>query len=627
MANFAHLHMHSSYSILDSISKVSDIVKRLKEHGAKQAALTEHGNMASAPEFYMECKKAGIQAIPAEEFYFVPDASEHKEEAAEGTGKKTAHHLILLAMDDEGWKNLKILNTQANRKFYYVPRIDYKDLEQYSNGLICLTACLKGIVPHNIAIENYEEAAMHARKLKSIFGDRFYLETQDGGLDIQPKVNEVMRTIGKHLEIPIVGCQDAHYVDRNDVEAHEALWAIRTGDTFDKPVGYGKGKEFRPYYSTKEYWLKSLEQILNEPLTSQGGEKRATTLLQSELEMSQVIAERCKPVAIDGKMHLPRYEFVPEIANGCATNCHIETEVYGHTEDLTSFNYLIQLVIDGYEDRFGHQFFNATQEYRERIEKEMGDIKLAKLADYFLIVWDIVSWARSEGVPIGPGRGSAAGSLVSYCLKITNINPIEYGLIWERFYNAGRVGSLADIDLDFAASRRDDVLNYMRNRFGENRVAQMVTYNTMAPKAALKDAAKILGSKGIPSADDRNVMTRLVPDKPKDISDAVERSDELKKYQDNNPRLFDIAKKLEGCPRSSGKHAAGIIISDEPFDVGSIPLRWDTKNKIQITEWDGETLDKLGYLKVDILGIETLDILNDIAVAINKEIKDARNSC
>lgn len=620
MANMAHLHMHSSYSILDSVSKTSDIAKRLKSYGATHAALTEHGNMASGPEFYNECKKHGIQMIPAEEFYFVPDASEHKEDAAEGTGKRTAHHLILMAMDDEGWKNLKILNTEANKKFYYVPRIDYKDLEKYANGIICLTACLKGIIPHNLAIENFEEAAGHARKLKSIFGDRFYLETQDGGLEVQPKINQQMRMLGEHLDIKIVACQDAHYVDRDDVEAHEALWAIRTRDTFDKPVGYGKGKEFRPYYSTKEYWLKDLKDMLDSPLTTDKGEKRSTTLLQSEIEMSQIIAERCKPVKIDGKMHLPKYEFIPEVAAGCATKCHSEQDGHGHTEDLTSFNYLTQLIYDGYEVRFGHSFWDAPEEYRKRIEKELADIKLAKLADYFLIVWDIVNWARSSLIPIGPGRGSAAGSLVSYCLKITNIDPIKYGLIWERFYNAGRVGSLADIDLDFSAARREEVITYMKNRFGENRVAQMVTFNTLGTKAALKDTAKVLGSQGM-SFEDSNVMTRYVPDKPKNIDDAVERNEKLKEYEEKNPRLFSIARKLEGCPKSSGKHAAGVIIADEPFENGGIPLRWDTKNKTQITEWDGETLDKLGYLKIDVLGINTLDILDDIAKDVNGEIK------
>lgn len=623
MSNFAHLHMHSAYSILDSVSKVSDIVKRLKEQGSTHAALTEHGNLASQPEFYAECKKSNLQMIPACEFYMTTDANKKTEEGVEGgRGKRTAHHLILLAMNENGWRNIKLLNTQANRQFYYVPRIDYKDLQQHGSDIICMTACLKGIVPHHLAIDEFDIAAEHARRLKSIFEDRFYLEVQDGGLDVQPKVNKAMRALSEHLSIPIVGAQDAHYVDRNDVEAHEALWAIRTQDTFDQPVGYGKGKEFRPYYRTREYWLKSMEEILGEELTTEGGERRRTDLRQSELEMSQVIAERCKPVPIDSRMHLPRYEFVPEVALGCATKCHTETDGHGHTEDLTAFNYLMQLVIDGYEGRYGHPYFEASKEYRERVEKEMGDIKLAKLADYFLIIWDICSWARSQGIPAGPGRGSAAGSLVSYCLRITKIDPMKYGLIWERFYNAGRIGSLADIDLDFSKARREEVISYMRNRFGENRVAQMVTFNTLGVKAALKDTSKVLGSQGM-SFEDANLMTRYVPDKPKDIDDAVARNDKLKEYKDKNPRLFSIAEKLEGCPKSAGKHAAGIIISDEPFTSGSIPLRRDSKDKKGglITEWDGDTMDRLGYLKVDILGLDMLDILEDVAKEVNRKTK------
>jgi DNA polymerase-3 subunit alpha len=621
VGNLSQIHLHSSFSILDSVSKIEDIVKRIKEHGNTHVALTDHGTISAMPAMAYECKKAGIQHIPACEFYMTPDVEQKTEEGVEGgRGKRTAHHLILLAMNENGWRNIKLLNTQANRQFYYVPRIDYKDLEKYGSDIICLTACLKGIVPHYLAIDDFDKAAFHARKLKSIFEDRFYLEVQDGGLDVQPKINRAMRALGEHLDIPIVGCQDAHYVDRNDVEAHEALWAIRTQDTFDQPVGYGKGKEFRPYYRTREYWLKSFEEILGEDLTTEDGNRRRTDLLQSELEMSQIIAERCKPIPIESKMHLPRYEFVPEVAAGCATKCHADTDIHGHTEDLTSFNYLFQLVSDGYEKRFNQPYFDAPDEYRLRVEKEMGDIKLAKLADYFLIIWDICSWAMSEKIPVGPARGSAAGSLVSYCLYITHIDPIPYGLIWERFYNAGRVGSLADIDLDFSKRRRDEVINYIKNRFGENRVAQMVTFNTLGTKAALKDTAKVLGSQGM-SFDDANLMTRYVPDKPEDIADAVERSDKLKEYKENNPRLFSIAEKLEGCPKSSGKHAAGILISDEDFSTGNIPLRWDTKGKHLITEWDGDTLDKLGLMKVDILGISTLDVLADVAKEVNKGLK------
>lgn len=610
MANFAHLHMHSSFSILDSISKIPDIVSRLKEFGHTHALLSDHGSLGGVPEFFSECKKAKIKAIAGSEFYMVPDAVNHKEDADLGIEKKTSFHLILMAMNDEGWKNIKLLSTKANKQFYYVPRVDYNNLREHSNGIICLTACLKGIVPYHLSIEKYAEAAEHAKTLKSIFGDRFYLEVQDGGINIQLKVNKAIRALGKHLEIPIVGCQDAHYIDRNDVIAHEAIWAIRTKNNFDKPVGYGKGKEYRPYYSTREFWLKDMCHILGEDITTEDGIRRKTDLLQSELELSQIIAERIGDVTMDSKMHLPRYEFVPDVARGCSApkSCGHEHKV----EDTTSFNYLTDLVYTGYEVRFGKPVTETTDEHKQRLVKELTDIRDAKLADYFLIVWDIVSWAKSKGIPVGPGRGSAAGSLVSYCLGITKIDPMKYGLIWERFFNRGRIGSLADIDLDFSKSRREEVITYIKNRFGADRVAQMVTFNTLATKAALKDTNKVLGSKGM-SFDAATVMTRFVPDKVDNLKDALEKSEKLKEYADKNPMLFEIAAKIEGSPKSAGKHAAGIIISDESFDTGSVPLRWDPKKEEPITEWDGETMDKMKYLKLDVLGLKTLDVLDGTA--------------
>lgn len=618
MVEMTHLHLHSSYSILDAISKIPDIVKRADEYGHKAIALTDHGTIAGVPEFYTECKKQKIKPILSCEFYMVDDHEEDKIRAK--TDKRKAsrnHHLILLAMNDEGWKNIKILNTRANEKFYFSPRIDYKDLRKYGNGLICLTACLKGIVPWNIMEGNYDIAAQHAQTLKDIFGDRFYLETQDGGINVQPEINKMMRQLGSHLDIPIVGCQDAHYIDRNDVEVHEAIWAIRTRDTFDKPPGYGKGREFRPYYSTREYWLKNADHMLFEDLTTEDGEKRKTTLLQEELERTMEIADRIGDVKIESKMHLPRYEFVPTSIDGCATSsCGHESEE-GEFVDLTSFNYLVELVMSGYESRYGTTIEEAPEKYKNRVKKELRDIKDAKLADYFLIIWDIVNWARSQFIPIGPGRGSAAGSIVSYILRITGIDPIKYGLIWERFYNIGRKGSMADIDIDVSRSRRPEVIKYIEERFGKDRVAQMVTFNTLATKAALKDTAKLLGKEGM-SFEDANVMTRNIPAKSKNLADAIEKNDKLKEYEKKHPRLFRIAKGLEGCPKSSGQHPAGIVISDEAFDTGSIPLRWNRKEKKLITEYDGVTLDKLGYLKVDILGLNTMDVLYNIQEDVNR---------
>lgn len=619
----AHLHMHSTYSELDAISKIPDIVSRLKEYGHTSAALTDHGTIAGVPEFYTECNKQGVKPILASEFYMMADANKAKEDK-----DRKNHHLILLAMDDEGWTNIKKLTTKANEKFYYAPRIDYNDLKDHSNGIICLTACLKGIVPYNIMEEKFDLAYEHAQTLKGLFGDRFYMELQDGGLDVQIKINDVMRLMAAKLEVPVVGCQDAHYVDKGDVEAHEGIWAIKTGDTFDKPVGYGKGKEFRAYYSTKEYWLKDAHHMINEELTTEHGAQRMSTLHQSEIEESAKIAARIGDVKIEKKMHLPKYAFIPDISSdqvGCAVDdCHsshyhpgdIED---GETVDLSSYNYLCELIVKGYERRYENAWFDQTQEHRKRLATELADIKDAGLADYFLIVWDVVTWAKAVGIPVGPGRGSAAGSMVSFCLDITDIEPLRYGLIWERFYNAGRKGTLADIDVDIGKKYRPLVVEYIKARFGEDRVAQIVTFNTLGTKAALKDTAKLLGKQGGMAFEDANVMTRFIPlkhNQPVGIAEAMEQSDRIKDYSEKYPRLFRVAQKLEGCPKSRGTHAAGVVIADEPFENG-FPLRWNTKEKMLMTEWDMGVLDNLGYLKMDILGLKTMDVLKQVEDEVN----------
>lgn len=634
--DMAHLHMHSTYSELDAISKIPDIVSRLKQYGHQAAALTDHGTIAGVPDFYNECKKQGIKPILASEFYMMADAEKAKAEK-----NRKNHHLILLAMDDEGWTNIKKLTTKANEKFYYAPRIDYEDLKGHSNGIICLTACLKGIVPYNIMEERFDEAYMHAETLKGIFGDRFYMELQDGGLDVQIQINDVMRRMAAKLQVPVVGCQDAHYVDRDDVEGHEGIWAIRTRNTFDDPVGYGikddEGKvKYRPYYSTREYWLKDAHHMLNEELTTEGGEQRLSTLTQAEIEESAKIADRIGDVKIEKKMHLPKYAFIPDISSdqaGCATDktCAHSTVFEhqshyhpgdiedGETVDLSSYNYLVELVVKGYERRYKNAWFDRTQEHRIRLAAELGDIKDAGLADYFLIVWDVVTWAKAVGIPVGPGRGSAAGSMVSYCLDITDIEPLRYGLIWERFYNAGRKGTLADIDIDIGKKYRPVVIEYIKTRFGEDRVAQIVTFNTLGTKAALKDTAKLLGKQGGMPFEDANVMTRFIPlkhNQPVGIAEAMEKSERIKEYSEKFPRLFRVAQKLEGCPKSRGTHAAGVVIADEPFENG-FPLRWNTKEKMLMTEWDMEVLDSLGFLKMDILGLKTMDVLKQVEDEVN----------
>jgi DNA polymerase-3 subunit alpha len=633
----SHLHIHSNYSELDAISKIPDIVQRAVEFGWDSICLTDHGNIGGAPSFHEECRKKNIKPILGCEFYFVPDAKPPTEDMDKETRKairskqRKKGHLILMAMDYEGWVNLMKLTTRANKQFYYSPTIDFSDLKEFSNGLICLSGCLKNQINQAILAEEYDVAVKYVLKYKEIFGDRFYLEVQDGGLDIQLKLNPILRRIGKKYDIKVVATQDSHYIDRSDSEGHEGIWAVRTKSTFDKPtesdIKWARGRcenkdgacrdvahrhhckleECRVYYSTKEYWLKDGHHMLNENIINEFGESRPTDILQGEVEESAAIADRIMEYDIKTGLHLPTYSFVP-------------IEIQEKEKDNPQYEYLRKLVAIGYEQVYG-PMADITEEHIARLKKELKDIKEANLADYFLIVWDIIDWARSQGIKVGPGRGSAAGSMVSFCLGITKIDPLKYGLIWERFYNVGRKGSLADIDSDFPKTRRMDVVRYIAERFGEDRVAQIGTWQAMKSKAALKDAAKLLGKQGGMPYEDANVMTRFIPEKhnvPVSIAESIEMSEKMKEYSEKYPRLFSIAQKLEGCPRGRGTHAAGVVICDEPFENG-FPLRWNTTLKGWMTEWDMEVLDSLGYLKVDALGIVTMDVLADIEDDVNGE--------
>lgn len=633
--DMAHLHVHSNFSELDAISKIPDIVQRAVEFGWDSICLSDHGNIGGIPSFHEECKKAGIKPILGSEFYFVPNAKPPREDmdkeekkAIRATQRKKGH-VILMAMNFEGWINLQKLVTRANSQFYYSPTVDFSDLEEFSDGIICLSGCMKNQINQALLNEDYPLAVKYVLKYRKIFGDRFYLEVQDGGLDLQLKLNTGIRRIGAKYGIKVVATQDSHYIDRNDSEGHEGIWAIRTKSNFDKPtesdIKMARGRcedvkcgdsthrhecrleECRMYYSTKEYWLKDGHHILNENIINEYGESRLSDIYQGELEESSAIADRIMKFDIKTGLHLPKYNFLP-----------IEIESKKH--ENPQYEYLKQLVLAGYEVVYG-PLEDMTEEHTQRLKKEMLDIKDADLADYFLIVWDIIDWARRQKIKIGPGRGSAAGSMVSYCLGITKIEPIKYGLIWERFYNIGRKGSLADIDSDFPKSRRLEVVDYIAERFGKDRVCQIGTWQKMKSKAALKDAAKILGSKGGMTYDDANVMTRLIPDKhnvPVSIADAIKMSDKIKEYSEKYPRLFAIAQKLEGCPRGRGTHAAGVVISDKPFSEG-FPLRWNTTLKGFTTEWDMEVLDSHGFLKMDVLGISTMDVLSDIEHDVNGE--------
>lgn len=627
-----HLHTHSSFSELDAISKISDLVKRADQFSHGAIGLSDHGTIAGLPEFHKECKIQGVKPLMSCEFYFVPNSKKPAEDMDKEEKKeyrklqRKRGHVLLIAMNLEGWINLQKLVTRSNEQFYYFPIVGYDDLREFGNGLICVSGCIKSQIKQAILAQDYETAVHHVKEFSGIFGDRYYLEIQDGGLDVQTEINPILRRMGEKFSIPLVATQDAHYIDRNDSEGHEAIWAIRTRQTFDKPTeadiktvrgrcdGEGCKKtahrhnhdlgECRFYYSTKEYWLKDAHHILNECLTNEFGEVRRANILQKEVEESAKIADRIGNFEIKDGLHLPKYTFVPPA---------IEIS----SED-PQFEYLNQLVKKGYEVVYG-KWEDRSQEHRDRLEKEFRDIKDAELADYFLIVWDIINFAREKDIKIGPGRGSAAGSIVSYCLGITKIDPLKYGLIWERFYNVGRKGSLADIDSDFSYSRRGEVVDYISERYGEDRVAQIGTIQTMGAKAALKNAAKVLGNQGGIPYEDANVITRFIPMKHGQaikLAKAIEECEKIKEYAEKYPRLFRVAQKLEGCPRGRGTHACGVVILDKPFSEG-FPLRWNTTEKKLMTEYDMEVLDSLGYMKMDVLGSKTMNVLSDIEEDIN----------
>lgn len=628
---YASLHTHSNYSDLDAISKIPDLIQRAVDFGWDSLSICDHGTVGGLPVFHEEANKRGVKPILGSELYFVPDAkpphpdASKEEKSATNKNRRKRGHIVVMAMNYQGWINLQKLTTRANEQFYYKPIIGFNDLKEFNDGLIVLSGCLKNQINQAILDEKYKVAVRYIKKFREIFGDRFYLELQDGGLDIQLRVNPIIRRMGAKLGINVVATQDSHYLDRNDSEGHEGLWAIRTQQKFDQPTEgdikrargrcddvfcsnkshmHGKSlDECRVYYSTKEFWLKDAHHILNEPIINEYGEERTCDILPCELEMSAVIADRIESFEIKDGLHLPKYEFIP-----------IELK----EKENPQYEYLRILVKAGYERLYG-PLSEMAQEHKDRLAKEMKDIKNADLSDYFLILWDIISWAGDNGIKTGVGRGSASGSIVAYCLGITKVEPLRYGLIWERFYNAGRKGSLADIDTDFPKARRGEVIDYIAERFGKDRVAQIGTWQSLGSKAALKDAARVLGNQGGMSPEDANVMTRFVPlkhNQPVDIKTAIETSDKIKEYSEKYPRLFAVAQKLEGCMRGRGTHAAGVVVWDKPFSEG-FPLKWNTKEKRLDTEWDMETVESMGALKLDCLGVLALDVLQDIENEVN----------
>lgn len=563
---FVHLHLHSQYSLLDGAIKFEELFLRVREYGMPAVALTDHGNLFGAFEFYKEAKKAGIKPIVGCEVYVSPGSRQDK------SPEEKNHHLIVLSMNEEGYKNLSRLVTKAYFEgFYRKPRIDHELLDTHREGLIVLSGCLNGEFCKYILANDLQGALRTAAKYKEIFGDRYYLEVQANRLPEQEIVNQRIKEIGKRLGIPAVATNDCHYLRREDSKPHDILLCIQTGATVKD------GKRFR--FKGDEYFLKSREEMLD----CLGG-------FEDEIERTLEVAERC-----DFEFKTNGYKFpLFELEGGKSLDEH-----------------MAHLAREGLERRLRETGISGSKvdTYKERLETEIETIKKMGFSGYFLVVSDFINHAKSHGIPVGPGRGSAAGSLVAYALGITEIDPIPYNLIFERFLNPERV-SMPDIDVDFCAERRDEVIKYVTEKYGADKVAQIGTFGTMSAKAVVKDVGRVLG---IPYADvDR--VTKLIPTfrgKVSSIDDSISQIPQLKELIQKSPNLrelIEIARPLEDMVRHSSTHAAGIVISNEPL-ADYIPLYKGSRDEI-VTQFDMDSIENLGFVKFDFLGLKTLTVID-----------------
>ncbi|MBP2650617.1 MAG: dnaE [Firmicutes bacterium] len=566
---FVHLHNHTEYSLLDGASRIKNLVRRAKELGMPAVAITDHGSMCGVIEFYKQAKKQGIKPVLGCEVYVAPRSRQEKT-TVEGDAY---FHLLLLAENEQGYRNLIELVSRAYTEgFYYKPRVDHQILKEYSAGIIALSACLAGEIPQMILKDDYSAAKGLAAEYVDIFGqNNFFLELQDHGLPEQVAINPKLIQLARELGIGLVATNDIHYIDRKDAESHDVLLCIQTGKTMDDP---GRLK-----FSNDEFYLKSAEEMAE--LFKNCPEAVLNTCR---------IAERCNVDIEFGKLHLPEFP----IPGGASAD-----------------DYLRQLC----SRRFPELYPNDTDEANERLEYELSVIKTMGYSGYFLIVWDFVNYARKESIPVGPGRGSAAGSIVAYLLGITNIDPIKYGLLFERFLNPERV-SMPDIDIDFCYEKRSRIIDYVIRRYGADRVAQIITFGTMAAKAAIRDVGRVLSM----SYSDVDSIAKLVPGELGiTIEKALAVSTELRTRYDNEPqvkKLIDLAISVEGLPRHSSTHAAGVVIAKEPL-THYVPLQ-NTADGMLTTQYDKDLIEELGLLKMDLLGLRTLTVIGDALTLVKK---------
>lgn len=570
---FAHLHVHTEYSLLDGSNKIKEYVKRVKELGMDSAAITDHGVMYGVIDFYRAAKEAGIKPIIGCEVYVAPNSRFDKELTG---GDDRYYHLVLLAENNTGYANLmKIVSKGFTEGYYYKPRVDMEILNRYHEGIIALSACLAGEVARYIQKGLIDEAKKAALKYQACFGkDNYFLELQDHGIPTQRTVNTALLSMSKELDIPLVATNDVHYTYREDEKPHDILLCIQTAKKL--------ADEDRMRYEGGQYYVKSEEEM-----------KGLFPYAWEAVENTQIIADRCNVEIEFGVTKLPHFE-VPE--------------------GYDSWSYLNKLCTDGLKERYPED--DGT--LRERLDYELGIIQRMGYVDYFLIVWDFINYAKSNDIMVGPGRGSAAGSIVSYCLKITNIDPIKYNLLFERFLNPERV-SMPDIDIDFCFERRQEVIDYVGKKYGAEKVVQIVTFGTMAAKGVIRDVGRVMD---LPYSYVDGIAKMIPNELNVTIDRALQANPELRKLYETDEQvkvLIDMSKRLEGLPRHTSMHAAGVVICPASADE-YVPLSRGSDGCIT-TQFTMTTLEELGLLKMDFLGLRTLTVIQN-AVKLIKKDKD-----
>ena len=557
---FAHLHVHTQYSLLDGASRIPELVKRVKDLGQTALAITDHGVMYGIIDFYRACKKEGIKPILGMEAYVAPRSMR----SHEGSQDREYGHLILLAKNETGYKNLMYLDSEAFlHGFYYKPRIDYDILEQYHEGLICSSACLAGDIPQMLLKGDMDGARNLAERLHNIFGDDFYIELQNHGIPEQEAVLPLLRNLAKELGIKTIATNDIHYVKKEDAEAQDVLLCIQTQRYVDELD--------RMRMNASEFYVKSEDEMM-----------MALPEDEDAIHNTMEIVDKCNVEIEFGNRRMPAY-VAPD--------------------GMDNESFIRKLCYDGLAKKIP----DADDSIRQRLEYELSVITGMGFVDYFLIVWDFIHFAKSHEIMVGPGRGSGAGSLAAYCMDITDVNPIKYNLLFERFLNPERV-SMPDFDVDFCYERRQEVIDYVADKYGEGHVSQIITFGTMAARAVLRDVARVLR---VPYADADKLSKSVPAELNMTLEKAMQISPDFKNFYDNDEtmrKVIDLSFKLEGLPRHSSTHAAGVVISSVPI-VDVVPLQ--VNDSVITTQFPMTVLEELGLLKMDFLGLRTLTVLRD----------------